>query len=392
VMSSGVMRGVAVVSLAVIACVLLAAVVPRGSAPELVRQSVHSDAVVPEADFIEMTAESDSALEAIVSLQAYCKLAVDVAIDLKDEHTSANTALINFLINCGEDESPNVVVGFARALGKTRAQFTGGIGAYLLAHLGKAMLKGNDVITYFRKDEGDGIRNFVIFDDQKLGLKTTPEYFKQLAVSASEYAGYKVKLDSASKDADTQAAMMWLNSKSAEEYKSFKQHELDHEAAKVHAYEDERYMTALKAIQDSYDADASLRPLPGAGGSAANTIQPPDLPTEDDITAAAKAAADAWKAEHGGTGSADTNVDALHAAAEHEIHKVEHQSHEEYVLGHIQQGIQFPTCSESFCSSPGNEEAPCLRVGVLSDDCGNFLNPVHIASPQVPCNSPLGCD
>jgi hypothetical protein len=384
------MRVAAAVSLAVIACVLLAGVVPRGNAPELVKQQVHGDAVVPEADFIEMTAESDSALEAIVSLQAYCKLAVDVALDLKDEHTSANTALINFLINCGEDNSPNVVVGFARALGKTRAQFNGGLGAYLLAHLGKAMLKGNDVITYFRKDMGEGTRNFVIFDDQKLGLKTTPEYFKQLSVSASEYAGYKVKLDSASKDADTQAAMMWLNSKSAEEYKSFKQRELDNEAAKVHAYEDERYMTALKAIQDSYDADASLQPLPGAGGSAANTIVPPELPSEDDITAAAKAAADAWKAEHGGTGSADGNVQALHSAAEHEIHSVEHQTHEEYVMSHIQG--RAPTCSESFCGSPGNEEAPCLREGILSDACGNFRNPSPSPPVAVPCDSPLGCD
>jgi len=291
--------------------------------PAIVHETKEVSFGAPEADFIQLPSAWDEGtpsgdmLSAIVSLRAYCANAIDAAIDLKDEHISANTALVNFIINFGQDEAPNLVVAFAKAVGKTRAQFTAGIGDYFLNHISKAILDGKDVISFFNHDEGQGYRVMAQLDSEAMGLEDTPDYLDDLGISASEFSTFKIQLGQASKNADNQAAVMWLESGAKTEYRSFKQQELDASADKVAHYEEERYMQALRAIKFSWGETNDLHPLPNAAGSAANVVVPPTLPSEDEIDHAAAQAAAQWQAEH------NTGVDDLHTAAENEIRSVE---------------------------------------------------------------------
>merc|ERR1719482_1347482 len=123
----------------------------------------------PEDDFVEMEdAALHKTLSAIVSLRAYSKLAIDKAVDFKNDHgSSSDTALVNFVVIFGaKSDKENVVSAYADSMGKAKGLFPGGIGAYLLMHLSKAIHDGQDVTTAFNKHG----RKVIRLSSKSLGL------------------------------------------------------------------------------------------------------------------------------------------------------------------------------------------------------------------------------
>lgn len=82
-------------------------------------------------------------------------------------------------------------------------------------------------------------------------------------------------------------------------------------------------MASLKAIQDSFAHSGGLHPMPGAGIAAVSTVAPLIVPSEDEIDAHAKAAAEEWMRTHdeGAESGADHAVEetAAEAASEHAL-------------------------------------------------------------------------
>jgi len=247
----------------------------------------------PEDDFVEMEdAALHKTLSAIVSLRAYSKLAIDKAVDFKNDHgSSSDTALVNFVVIFGaKSDKENVVSAYADSMGKAKGLFPGGIGAYLLMHLSKAIHDGQDVTTAFNKHG----RKVIRLSSKSLGLDSSPDYFQKLAVSQASYIGLRLKVESANSDADAQAAAAWLRSGQKNQYKSFKSRAEDAVEEKKAEYEKELTDEALQGIKDNYAKTGNLEPLPNAGTSGADTVKPLTLPSQKEVDAAAAAAANKW--------------------------------------------------------------------------------------------------
>lgn len=282
----------------VIAVLAFMGSVPEEAVPEI-RYS--ADSVVPQADFIEESVEVSAAtkkvLKAIVGLNAYCTLAYDLAMDFKDTHSMAtDTSIVNFVIEYGNPKNAkkNIVTSYSEAMGTTKGKFPDGVGLYLLEHLHKAIEAGTEVT------EAATVASTkrVMMSATALGLNGSPDYFKKLSVSQSEFIGAAMKIEAANSDADAQAAAAWLKKGADGAFKTFSEQAAQEEQEREDQYKEEKYEKALDAIKGEFADSHELSSLPAAGGSGASKVPDFEETPPEEIAANAKAKADEFIKNH----------------------------------------------------------------------------------------------
>jgi len=191
----------------------------------------------------------------------------------------------------------NVVVDYAKAIGKVRVTTPRGLGHYLAQHLDQAIMSGVSPIAKFPRF-GKPVAGF---DSKVLGLVELPKYFYMISTPFSKYESrrHKVKKDSSS--ADVAAAAMWLSKGSSDQYKTFMQRQQDIKNDKIEKYYEETASKSQKAIHKQFekqvgDKDLYLRlhGLAAKGLNAAGSVDPPELRSQEQVAADAKKAAAEW--------------------------------------------------------------------------------------------------
>lgn len=198
------------------------------------------------------------------------------------------------------------MIAFAKAMGACVSKFPKGIGNYLLTQLKDTIMAGNSVVVPGK----DGVHLSALH----LGLKDKPKYFAELSVGLPDWSTEKVELSKFAHSAEAEAAANWLTSGSNAEYKSFKQQAEDDAQAQQDAYDEERWMHALKGIKGKWRHTKVLKPLPEAGVHSSWEAGPaPAIPDEGQIDAKAAEAAQEWVAGHSSAASSHGVTEEVHS-------------------------------------------------------------------------------
>jgi len=273
--------------------------------------TAEGDSVVREADaptmdlvLADLKASSGAkVLTAVSELKAFCLVSYDKAYQMKVASGHSAGAIIDFITLFGKapkkkNAKINVVLDYATALGEAKKTYKGGIGAYVLAALNKAVVKGKSLLTLDKLPNG---KNVMVMDHKALGLAVMPKYFEKAAAPLGTYSSLLIGVEKDSKTADAQAAAIWLKNGSKKEYDSFLKKEILKVKGAKKAYSNKLEAASAGAIKAEYKATKKLPPLPPAGTAGAKKVlktDPKVWPTYKQIVTNAKVAAKRWKKSH----------------------------------------------------------------------------------------------
>jgi len=308
--------------------------------PEWVQAAMvqEEDAFVPEPDFIEETATQEIAAKAakeakilknLIELRTYCIAAREEAEDFQERHWRANSALVDFIKLFGKvkyakpkppatpkearqsDDIPdlpvrlpfvtpekkqlvgNIVVEYAKALGKAKSTYHSGIGSYLLRNLNKVVIEGKSSPLQSMVAKSDGTR-VVTVSFKDLGLNGMPDFFQRLAVSEMTFRKKEREIAEQARNSDSAAAIMWLKKGEARKYKTFVTREFDKWNAKQTKYTKDMIEAIVKALGAEYAKDKTLMTLPVVGLNKFKTTKGFKRPSDEAMKEVAEAAAKAW--------------------------------------------------------------------------------------------------
>jgi len=305
--------------------------------PEWVQAAMvqEEDAFVPEPDFIEETATQETAAKAakeakilknLIELRTYCIAAREEAEEFKETSTWRGTSgsyqLVDFIKLFGKvkyakpkppatpkEDIPdlpvffvtpekkqlvgNIVVEYAKALGKAKSTYHSGIGSYLLRNLNKVVIEGKSSPLQSMVAKSDGTR-VVTVSFKDLGLNGMPDFFQNLAVSEMTFRKKEREIAEQARNSDSAAAIMWLKKGKARKYKTFVTREFDKWNAKQTKYTKDMIEAIVKALGAEYAKDKTLITLPVVGLNTAKTTKGFKRPSDEAVKEAAEAAAKAW--------------------------------------------------------------------------------------------------
>merc|ERR1711988_250633 len=318
-----------------------------------------ADGSAPSEEFMEMdsTAMMEShpypfasgnpqVLQNLVDLKAYCSVAYERADDLKSYNDGmAKSALIDLIIMFGkplkkdhtkekkaafikafhdkhkfhpekdqgaffkklakiEKSAPvkyNMVTDYAKIIGKLTAKYFTGFGHYLITHLNKAVLFGRGVVSV-RRMSFNG-RNQAGFIGTILGFQHHPHYLDQISVLSSDFYASQADAIKMAKDADSQAASMWLIAGGKKKYRSFYGKIETKVKAKSEKLWKKVIHNALKGVKHAWKKHKKLHPqvpggMLGAQEEFKRQAKKLKLPTNAQMVAAAKKLAEKWQKAH----------------------------------------------------------------------------------------------
>jgi len=272
--------------------------------------TAEGEAVVLEADaptmdlvLADLKADSGSkVLTSVSELKAFCLTAYDKAHQMQVGSGHSAGAILDFVTLFGKapkkNTKINVVLDYAAALGAAKKTYKGGIGAYILAAMNKAVVKGKSLLTLDTLMNG---KNVMVMNHKALGLAVMPRYFEKASAPLATYSTMLIGVEKDAKTADAQAAAIWLKNGSKKEYHSFLKKAILKVKGQKTAYSNKLEAASAGAIKAEYKASNKLPPLPPAGTSGAMKVlktDPKVWPTYGQIVGDAKVAAKRWQKNH----------------------------------------------------------------------------------------------
>jgi len=240
-------------------------------------------------------------LSNVRALKAYCVAAHDQARSLVKMHSAkTQSSLVAFVVKFGTRTKQNIVTEYANVLGQLRRHFKSGLGSFLLHHLNAAVTHSTGAVTVYRDYKG---ATKVGFSHTAMGFSMKPTYLKRLAVSLATFSLSKLKVDKATKGADSAAATAWLLSGTNAKYRSFYERIKSKVKAKSERLWKKVIAGALKGERKAWKTHKRIKPqtpggIAGASKVFARLAKQLKLPSDEQMRFAAKKLADRWRKHH----------------------------------------------------------------------------------------------
>jgi len=249
------------------------------STAEYYRESVFDDMFAVEHSQTEKK-PMGRVVKHIVDLKAYSAAALSKARKLKSgkggSSSGKKSSLVAFIVKFGSDvKNPDLVSEYANTIGHLRARFNIGLGAYLLDSLNAAILTGKGVVIV---KDGGARGTFAMFNHSRLGLQSTPDYFRLLKVRLSAYLAVQTKLKAGyGKD----ALKNWLLKAEKGSYHTFLA-KITAKWRRLQFLQNVKEEAGAKWSEDKAwkyarahgkDAQAQLNPMPPAGAAGGATVR-----------------------------------------------------------------------------------------------------------------------
>jgi len=258
-------RATIALTLAALAC--FAVISFNGDESVTAAETVHSsaDAWKPK--------EKGGVIRALVDLKAYCMGARHKAIKLQNK--AKTSSLIPFIVAFSKYGNKDLVTEYAQTVGKLRAQFQTGLGAFLLDRMNENVLTGKKITMLAEKAP---IKNYALLDHTRLGLRTRPDYFRTMAIRLSAWAGAKAKIHSGS---GGDAIKAWIKSGNAEVFQMFRakitsrylrQRQIQDGKEEAGALVSEKAAFA-EGVKKKHGNQQVMQPLPPAGAKGGKYIR-----------------------------------------------------------------------------------------------------------------------
>merc|ERR1712093_2045 len=243
-----------------------------------------------------------STLKNIRALKTYCISAKRKAVNLQDGVDSNKKGpIIDLILQFGTPVTAktNIVTEYAKAMGTLKRTMKKGVHAYVMKNFDRAVVFGKGVVKL--ANDGAGMEAFL--DHKSVGLRSQPDYFKQLKVRYAVYVNTMKNVHYVSQKADTKAAADYLIHEGKHIYnewfrtlKNRNEHEHTVLWKKVTS-------GALKGQLKAWAKKKHLKPLVPGGILAAQKVvdrlwKKLQMPTEKKLSKMAKKESLAWMKSH----------------------------------------------------------------------------------------------
>jgi len=197
----------------------------------------------------------------------------------------------------------NIVTEYADVLGGLKRHFKDGLGKFLLQHLNQAVARSpTGAVTVHRNMHG---ATKVGFSHTAMGFIMKPTYLNRLAVSLATFSLRKMKVDKATKGADSEAAAAWLLRGTKAKYKTFYARIKAQVKARSERLWKKVYAGALRGERAAWKKHKHIRHQAHGGIAGATQVflrlaKQLKLPSARAMRASAKKLADKWRRKHKG--------------------------------------------------------------------------------------------
>jgi len=199
----------------------------------------------------KIAAHSTKVYDALVELKAFCVATYAETTDMTATMASKSSSIVPFLKAFGADpemgvkkDKGGIISEYSLLYANMEAQYSGGLGLYMLQKLNAAILEGRQLL---KMEKGKWM-----IDTAELGLQSTPSYMKGAQATAAAQMTAKSKIVENNEGSDTAAALQYVTNKHNIAFASFWKLEEAKEQAARNAFKSNQVAEVVPATYAAF--------------------------------------------------------------------------------------------------------------------------------------------